>query len=289
MPAVTRPRRAAFTLVEVVIVLALGGVVAAAVAGALLANQRFYRSQALVLETQRSVRDAVQLLAADLRGLDGSDGDIVALSDTAVTVKAERGFGVLCARPDPSAHAILVGEHLLYGYRAVDPAKDSALVFRDGDTLLANDDRWLRAPVTSAGATHCPDGAKATRLVLGGTAAAGGQLDGVTAGSPVRTFEVVRYRLYDDGSRTWWLGTQTYSGGWSATSPLVGPLRPKDGVRFEFLDAGGNPTSDRFAVRQVRITVRGRSAQPIAAAGRRAGPFQDSLVTRVYLRNSARP
>jgi prepilin-type N-terminal cleavage/methylation domain-containing protein len=285
---VRRPRRA-FTLVEVVVVLAIGGVAAAAVAGVLFANQRFYRSQEQILETQRSVRDAVQLLAADLRGLDGSDGDIVALSDTAVTVKAERALGVLCARPDPFTRAILVGDHLLYGYRAVDPARDSALVYRDGDTLLASDDRWLRAPVTATGAAHCPDGSPATRLTLGGSAGASGQLDGVTAGSPVRTFEVVRYRLYDDGSRTWWLGMQTFSGGWSATSPLVGPLRPKDGVRFDFLDAGGAPTSDRTAVRQVRITVRGRSSQAIAAAGRRAGPYQDSLAIRVYLRNSARP
>ncbi len=285
----TRPRRAAFTLAEVVVVLALGGVVAVAVAGVLFANQRFYRSQEEILETQRSVRDAVQILAVELRGLDGSDGDIVALSDTAVTVKAGRALGILCARPDPSTHALLIGEHRLYGYRAVDPAKDSALVFRDGDTLLASDDRWLRAVVTSTGAAHCPDGARATRLVLGGAAATSGQLDGVTAGSPVRAFETVRYRLYDDGSHTWWLGTQTYSGGWSATSPLVGPLRPKDGVRFDFLDAGGAPTSDRSAVRQIRISVRGRSARTIAAAGRRTGPYQDSLATRVYLRNSARP
>ena len=99
---------------------------------------------------------------------------------------------------------------------------------------------------------------------------------------------MVRYRLYDDGSRTWWLGIQTFSGGWSATSPLVGPLRPKDGVRFDFLDAGGAPTSDRTTVRQIRITARGLSAGPIAAAGRHVGPYQDSLATRVYLRNSAR-
>jgi type II secretory pathway pseudopilin PulG len=286
---VRRSPRAAVTLVEVVVVLALSGVVAAALAGVLLANQRFYRAQAEILETQRSVRDAVQILAADLRGLDGSDGDLVALSDTAVTVKAGRAFGVLCARPDPSTRAILVGDHLLYGYRAVDPTRDSALVFRDGDTLLTTDDRWLRAPVTATGVAHCPNGAPATRLTLGGAAVADGQLDGVSAGSPVRTFEMVRYRLYDDGSRTWWLGTQTWSGGWSATSPLVGPLRPKDGVRFDFLDAAGVPTSERTAVRQIRITVRGRSTHAIDTAGRRAGPFQDSLVTRVYLRNSARP
>jgi len=283
------PQRPAFTLVEVVVVLAVGGVVAAAVASVLLGNQRLYRSQEQVLETQRSVRAAAQLLAADLRGADGGDGDIAALSDTAVTVKAARAFGVVCARPEPSTRTLIISNSRLYGYRAIDPARDSVLVFRDGDTLLASDDRWLRGPVAATGAARCPDGSAATRVTLGGTAGESGQLDGVTSGSPVRVFEVVRYRLYDDGTRTWWLGVQSFNGAWSATSPLVGPLNPTNGVQFEFFDASGAPTVERAAVRQVRITVRGRSSQVIVAAGRRAGPYQDSISTRVYLRNSARP
>jgi prepilin-type N-terminal cleavage/methylation domain-containing protein len=287
--AVRDPRAPAFTLVEVAVVLALGGVVSAAVAGVLLGNQRFYRSQEQVLEVQRSARTAAQLLAADLRGSDGGDGDIVAMSDTAVTVKAARAFGILCALPDPSTRTVTISNTRLFGYRAIDPARDSVLLYRDGDTLLASDDRWLRAPVASIGTARCPDGAAATRVTLGGTAGGSAPLDGVTSGSPLRVFEVIRYRLYVDETRTWWLGLQSFSGGWSATSPLVGPLRPNDGVRFEFFDAGGLPTVERTAVRLVRITVRGLSAHAIAAAGRRSGLYQDSLSTRVYLRNSSRP
>jgi len=283
------PRRPAFTLVEVVVVLAVGGVVAAAIAGVLLGSQRFYRSQEQILETQRSVRAAAQLLAADLRGADGGDGDISALSDTAVMVKAARAFGVVCAPPDSSSHAIIVGNGHLWGYRAIDPARDSVLVFRDGDTLLGSDDRWLRAPVDATGPASCPDGSAATRVTLGGKADDGEQLVGVTSGSPVRVFEVVRYRLYDDGTRTWWLGTQSFNGAWSSTSPLVGPLSPKNGVQFEFFDAGGAPTVERTAVRDIRITVRGRSPEVVVAAGRRFGFYQDSISTRVHLRNSARP
>jgi prepilin-type N-terminal cleavage/methylation domain-containing protein len=279
----------AFTLVEVVVVLGVGGVVAAAVASVLLGNARFYRAQEQILETQRSVRTAAQILAADLRGADGGDGDIVALSDTAVTVKAARALGVVCARPDPSSRALTISNSRLYAYRAIDPARDSVLVFRDGDTSVASDDRWIRASVAATGPARCPDGAPATRVALGGMAGESGQLDGVTSGSPVTVFEVVRYRLYDDGTRTWWLGVQSFNGAWSATSPLVGPLSPKNGVQFEFFDAGGAPTSERTAVRQARITVRGRSPQVIVVAGRFAGPYQDSISTRVYLRNSARP
>lgn len=289
MPTLRRRRPPAFTLVEVVVVLALGGVLAAAVAGVLLGQQRLVSAEEEILQIQQNVRDAAQILATELRGLDGSDGDVAAISDTAVTIKAARGFGIVCAAPDLDARAITIGNSRYFGFRAVDPARDSVLVFREGDSLVASDDRWIRAPVVATGAARCPDDGPATRLVLRGLAGERGQLDGVTVGAPVRVFEVVRYRLYDDDSHAWWLGQQAFSGGWGATSPVAGPFRPKDGVRFAFFDAEGLPTSERTAVRQVGVTIRGRSARRISAAGRRPGAYEDSLSIRVYLRNSARP
>jgi type II secretory pathway pseudopilin PulG len=289
VPALRRRRPPAFALVEVVVVLALGGVLAAAVAGVLLGHQRLFAAEEEILQTQQNVRAAAQILATELRGLDGSDGDLAAMSDTAVTIKAARGFGLVCAAPDPAARAITIGNSRYFGFRAIDPARDSVLLFREGDSLSASDDRWIRAAVVATGAARCPDDLPATRLVLRGLAGESGQLDGVTLGAPVRVFEVVRYRLYDDGSHTWWLGQQAFSDGWGATSPVVGPFRPKDGVRFAFVDADGLPTSDRTAVRQVGVTIRGRSARGISAAGRHPGPYEDSLSIRVYLRNSARP
>jgi len=280
-------RRSGFSLVELVVAVIIAGVIAAALHGVLLVGQRFYRAQPQILDVQRNVRSITQVLPAELRGLDAGDGDIVAMSDTALTLKTTRALGILCAAPETSAGRVTVGDDLLFGYRAIDPARDSVLLFREGDTLLESDDRWLRAQVTAVGSARCPDGSAGTRLTLA-LAGGGTELLGVTSGAPLFAFEVIRYRLYEDGARTWWLGLQSYSGGWSATSPLAGPLRPRDGLRFDYVDAAGAAAGTRTAVRQVLLTVRGRSLQRIEAAGRRSGPYQDSLSARVFLRNSVR-
>ena len=283
----TPPRRGV-TLAETLVATVLAGVVVAALYGVVLRAQRLSRAQPQILDVQRGVRAVALLLPAELRELDPSDGDIVALSDTAVTVKAARAHGIVCGEPDVAGGRVTVSDRLLYSFRAVDATRDSVLLFREGDTLVATDDRWLRAGVTGAGTAACPDGAPGTRLTVtpaGGTA----DLEGVHAGAPLRTFEMVRYRLYEDGSHAWWLGLQTHSGAWSATTPLAGPLRARDGLRFAFVDAGGLPTGSAPAVRRILLSVRGRSRRAIDVAGRRAGPFEDSVFTSVSLRNGARP
>jgi hypothetical protein len=210
-----------------------------------------------------------------------------------------RGFSVLCTTPtaaDVTARLITIRNALTSGYRATDATRDSVLVFREGNPQLSSDDRWLHAPIAASTSANCADNSAGTRLTLTGMVNGDslgpmgtvGDL-GVRSGAPLRTFEVVNYRLYDDGTGTWWLGMRTYAGGaWSATSPIAGPLRANDGLGFEYLNVNQNLTATTTAVRQIRITVRGRSAQPVNIPGRVAGYFQDSIVARVALRNYAR-
>ena len=279
-----------FSLVELLVAMVVAGIVLAGVGKALLGAQRFYSAQAQVLEVQQNVRVVAQVLQQEIRGLDAGDGDIVAMSDTAITVKAPRVFAVTCAEPDVARGTLVVRNSLTSGLRAVDPARDSVLVFRDGDPTIATDDRWLRSSLSATGVAGCADGAAGSRLTLGGVAGGLAQLDGVGPGSPVRAFEVVRYRLYGDGDGIWWLGTQSFTGGgWSVTSPIAGPLRPRDGLAFAFLGAGGERASSASAVHLVRVVVRGRSSAPIGSPGRPAGAYQDSAVVSVFLRNSAHP
>jgi len=285
-----RPPHRGFSLVELLVALVVAGLVLAGVATTLLGAQRFYRAQAQVLEVQQNVRVIAQVLSQELRGLDSGDGDIVAMSDTAITFKAPRVFSVTCAAPDVARGVLVVRNSLSSGFRAVDPARDSVLVFRDGDPRIATDDLWLRSSLSATGAAACADGAAGSRLTLSGAAGGLAQLDGVSPGSPVRAFEVVRYRLYGDGDGLWWLGTQSFTGGgWSVTSPIAGPLRPRDGVAFAYTDAAGEIVSSPLAVRLVRVVVRGRSSAPIRSVGRPAAAYQDSAVVSVFLRNSAHP
>lgn len=288
MPLLTSPRGRGATLVEIVVATALAAVVVAALAGALFRGQRFYGAQPQVLDVRRNLRAIAQTLQEELRGLDPDDGDLIAVSDTAVTLKAGRAFGIVCGPPDMSLSRLTLANARLSGVRAIDPSRDSVLVYRDGDPLSETDDRWVRARVQAVGAASCADGSAGTRLTLS-LQPGGPDLSGVTPGAPLRAFEVVRYRLYEDGSRTWWLGMQSYGAGWSTTSPVAGPLRPRDGLRLAFLDAAGAPAPVATAVRQIRIAATGRSARPIATDGRRAGPFTDSVTTLVAPRNGARP
>ena len=290
MLGLSRPPQRGFSLAELLVALVVASIVLASVCSALLGAQRFYRAQAQVLEVQQNVRVVAQVLSQEIRGLDAGDGDIVAMSDTAITLKAPRALGVTCAAPDVARGVLIVRNSLTSGLRAVDPARDSVLVFRDGDPTIATDDRWLRSSLSATGPAACADGAAGSRLTLGGAVGGLSQLDGVGAGSPIRAFEVVRYRLYDDGGGRWWLGTQSFTGGgWSVTSPIAGPLRPRDGVAFAYTDAAGEMVSSPSAVRLVRVVVRGRSSAPIRSVGRPSAAYQDSAVVSVFLRNSAHP
>jgi prepilin-type N-terminal cleavage/methylation domain-containing protein len=297
---VNRPsRRRGFTLVELLVSVTISGVVMGSIVKVLAGNQRFYQAQNQILDVQQSVRAVAQILPGELRGLDPSDGDIIAMSDTAITVKAMRGFSVVCATPTPTdvaARQIVIANALTSGYRAMDASRDSLLIFRESDPGRGGDDRWLRASIAAATPATCADGSAGTRLTLSGMAhgdslgALGTVGDqGVLNGAPLRTFEVVNYRLYNDGTGTWWLGIRTYAAGtWGATMPVAGPLSPLNGLQLQYRDAGHSLTTVPTAVRRIRLTVRGVSTQPVNIPGRGVGFYRDSIVARVALRNYAR-
>ena len=289
MVPVTVARRptAGATLVELVVALVLGGVVAGAVGVVLHDHQRFYRSESQILDVEEGLRAVVQLLPAELRELDARAGDLVALGRDSVSIRAMRGLAVICAAPDRASGSVVIADSLTYGWRGIDPTRDRALVFRDGDPGTAADDRWLDFTVTSVGAaTRCGDGGPGTGLRLAGPTA---DLDSVAAGSPVRTYERVVYRLYADDQGQSWLGERGYGGGsWSALSPVAGPLRRAGGLAFAFFDSAGAATSDPQAVVRVGITARGLSAAAIDVPGRAASgrPFEDSVAVAVAPRNN---
>ena len=284
-----------FTLVELLVAMAAAGVVAAAVHRVLMDNQRFYRAQSQIIAVQQNTRAVALVLAGELRELDAAGGDIIAMARDSITIKAMRGLMVVCAAPDVAAARVVVRNAPAFGYRAVDAARDSVLLYREGDPGRGADDSWLHAPIGGLGGAACSDGAAGTRLALTGLAAdqlgpngASGDR-GVLPGAPVRTFEVVTYRLYEDETGAWWLGARGHSGGaWGAISPVAGPLCAAEGLGLEYRDAGGSVTATPTSVAGVLITVRGRSPRPLNVPGRRAGYFQDSAITYVALRNNER-
>ena len=280
-------RRAGFTLVELLIALVVGTAILGAAYRLLAGNQRFYRAQTQVTEVQQNLRAVGLILPGELREISASGGDIIAMSDTSISIRAMRNFAIVCAVPVPATGVVIVRNSMTYGYRAMDPTRDSAFVFRDGDTDLSSDDRWLNAAIGSVAPGICTDGAAGTIVTLSGMVGGLSQLDSVTVGSPLRTYERVRYRLYDDGTGTWWLGTQVIvSGAYSTISPLAGPLRARDGLELRYYDTAGAVTAVEDEGATIEIVARAQSSQPINTPGRAVGYYQDSLTVRVALRNN---
>lgn len=279
--------RRAFTLVELMVALVLGLVVLSAACQVFLATQRFFRLQSSVIEVHEGLRAAMQTLSAELRELDAAGGDIVALASDSISIHATRGVEFVCAPPDPATGRLVVRSGLSSGYRAVDPARDRALVYRDGDAQIADHDPWLDFGIASAGgAATCADGAAATELRLLGPVRA---LDSVGVGAPVRWYERTIYRLYADETGAWWLGMRTYSdGAWAPLSPVTGPLRHSSGLQLTYYDATGTATTDPSRVVRVDLVVRGAGGALLQAAGGKQEHWTDSLASVVYLRNGRR-
>lgn len=278
--------RSGFTLVELIIALVMAGIVMGAVYQLLAKNQRFYRAQSQITQVQQNIRAVTQVLPGDLRELAASGGDIIAMGDSSITIRAMRGFSIICATPNPGNGQILVKNSMTFGYRAPDPTRDSLLVFRDGDSSIASDDRWIVGGL-SGGATGvtCTDGTAATRLTMTGPDIA--LLDSVRVGAPLRGFETVRYEYYDDGTGTWWLGVQSMVGGsWTALSPVAGPLLAGGGLRLSYFNSAGAATAVPAQVAAIEIAVAAQSNQEIMAEGRPRGFYRDSLRVRVALRNN---
>jgi hypothetical protein len=201
-----------------------------------------------------------------------------------------RWTGVLCTVPFEAAGQVqfTVRGQLFFGIRAPDAVLDSILLWQEGNPAIRTDDIWLLGGLHSSAAGVCPDDGSAgttLRVVIsagsGGNGAAGA---GMTLGAPVRGFQIEEISLYEEGAE-YWLGRSTANraGVWEIVRPLVGPLMA-NGLAFSYFDINGAPPALTTQIASVGVTVRGRSARQVSGRGF----LQDSIVTRVALRNNAR-
>jgi prepilin-type N-terminal cleavage/methylation domain-containing protein len=282
--------RRGFTLVELVIAMVLFGIVGTALYQLLVNNQRLYQEQTQRVQVNESARAAISLLPGEVRELNAADtagSDIVSMTPSSLTYKAMRGLYVLCQAPNTGALQVTVDNTLFYGLRRVDPTQDSVLMFMENDPDTRTDDAWLHANVTSAVlGTACPGGTASLTLQLSGVSS--GQLAGVTAGAPVRTFELAQVLVYADAAGDQWLGGRLYlksAGTWSGTQPIVGPLSAT-GLQLAYYDAAGGVTATAASVARVGITVQSRSARAVTRTPTGFDYLLQNLMTHVALRNN---
>ena len=272
--------RRGFTLVEVMLALAVTLIVTGATYNLLLNTQRLTRAQSARVALQASVRAAALIVGNELGDLNtvsggsASQNDVLALGPHAVTYRAARGVGFICQTAGPTV--IRVARSSFSGHRDPQAGRDDALVFVPGDSAAGSEDAWVAVTIASVATTlACPGGGPGITLTL--SASPSSLL--LEEGTPVRLVEPMELRLYaSDGS--WWLGARAVNTG-EAIQPLAGPLAA-GGFQLEYLDGLGGITADRTRIRSIRATIRGVEAAPEATRPH----LEEELITQVALRNA---
>ena len=313
-------RRRGFTLVELLITLVIMSVVVGTLITVLVRQQRFYRSTNDMMEARTQVRQAIDILPADLRSLSSSDTrngtDIYTASDKAIDFRTITGSSVACRIPSTTSIVLpplnLGARTGLSTWTGTLQAGDSVLVYDDSSSASGNnDDHWAVYGITAV-TTLAPAAANAcgtaSRFVSAADVAAGLVSYQITlgaampltisVGAPIRIFHRRRYELYQPaGSSSWYLGTYECRAACGTLTPVSGPFAAysgspaSSGLNFSYLDSLGgtvNPTNtaaQKSQIARIKLVARADTRTAVDIPGRARGTLRDSLSLDVILRN----
>jgi prepilin-type N-terminal cleavage/methylation domain-containing protein len=297
--------RSGHTLIEVLVVLGILGVLSGAVARMLDRQHRHYHALSLVIEERSQLAQGAAVVTSELRAASSSGGDLRALSDTSFITRTPLGTGIVCAVHAPTdlelAPAALARGSRVASFLSQPQAGDSLLVFDEGISLAATDDRWelahiagIATPATTCGPPIVDPVADAgnpgwrLRLTTPLSPTVG-------IGAPVRFVRPARVALYQSSGDDY-LGVSDWSpasASWNVIQPVAGPFADNGGsspsVRFEYRDTLGNvlatPLASTTAVAMVRAHAIATTAAIVRADGMRRGMLSDTLNLAVELRN----
>ena len=296
-----------FTLTELAVVLAILGVVGSAIGLTLLRQQRFYRGATELLYAREGVRDAMEILSTDVRGMSTADTATL-LADSAVELFSNIGSSVVCQVAGAEIglpKAVSPRGNTLSAFLAQPDTGDLALFFRDS---IEAGSQWERHRIVGFNsrslAAVCP---ASTGFEPAEAVDAGGSGFLVTLstplsshvgrGAPVRFIRHGRYSLYRGADGDWYLGYRRCNAigpsACGAIQPLSGPYKAysgnagSSGLLFEYFDDLGarlGPGSSSLALARVDISARAESRQRFKVEGNAWIP-SDSATVSVALRN----
>ena len=305
------PDRRGFSLIELMVVIVLLGIVMGSILTVVTRQQRFYRGTREVIETRSNVRQGIDVLRAELRGVSSIGGDLYPgqMNETSIEFRSMTGSSMICSIPSPSGQTLIAPPDgamasgaILSVWRSVPAVGDSVFVYDNGPDASTSDDSWT--PIRSVRSVTPLVGACGTTPFLGhGAVGKTGYAIGVQPplpstiqpGTPIRFFRRVRYELYQASDLRWYLGYSecrpTASPTCSPLEPVSGPYLPfavsgGSGIGFYYFDVNGVQTTTPTQVARIDVIVRGQSEQPVAVTGGGAQPhFLDTTRVAVGLRN----
>ncbi len=249
---------AGFTLVEMLITLAVAGVLGAAILSLVLGQNRFYGQSDDTIYAQQSLRAAMDLMASELRM--GSPGDLMAAEPDSVTLRFDLERAVVCAVTAGDQASIYVYDkvenaNLPSGFRggAYSGPYEAPWHYASTEPWTPTVDATGAVPKLDCTSRGAPDtGADADyRRVSGWGTAFGGVPE---RGSLVRFYGKLTYR-FDESSFT--DGMAVFRNGQELVSPF------EDGPNFLYVMADGSVQNavspvDFSDVRTIRIDVTAR-------------------------------
>ena len=265
--------RRAFTLVELVVTLAIGGVAFGAFTAVVAQQERTHAKLAHRIRARALAVEGLAPLVRELRTASFESGDIVLALDSAIELRATVASVFVCEAHEGAVVTALastvsppkVGD-TLWAFAPDDSGQWLPRPIASVTTAPASDSTACAAPPTAPGATldgHAPP----SRYVLGVA-----EPTVLQRGTPLRVTRRVRYSLYRAPDSQWYLGRREWSGGlgrFETIQPVSGPFRAhaaagsdQSGVEIRYLDEGNveiepaSATTERIA--RIEITVRTR-------------------------------
>jgi prepilin-type N-terminal cleavage/methylation domain-containing protein len=297
------------SLVELLVALALFGIIGAATLRSLDRQARFHSGIFAILESRAQHAAAHEAVAVELRGASATAGDIARLSDSSIVFRLPVGAGVACDLTGGSID--LVPDSVAAGqafarFRTSPQAGDTAWLFDEGGTDVAGDDSWFPVAVTSVsrssgrcGGTMLVDsildaGRPQWRLWHAGAPPPAT----ITPGTPVRLTRVARFALYRGGTGEHWLGFTEWNpvtGAWITIQPVSGPYLPfrpaaptAGGIALSARDSSGATAAvPGLAVPSViALSTRTLTTSVVRMDGVVRGRYADSLHSIIGMRNA---
>jgi prepilin-type N-terminal cleavage/methylation domain-containing protein len=296
------------SLVELMIALALFGVIGLATLRSLDRQARFHSGMLAILEARAQHAAAHEAVATELRGVSSVAGDITRLSDSAIVFRLPVGAGVACALASDTIYlapdTVAAGQRFA-GFRTTPQAGDTAWIFDESASDIAADDGWggahissvARAPglCTGSALVNSPVDASQSswRIALAGPLPAT-----VLEGAAVRITRTARFALYRGGTSEHWLGfaeIQPSTGTWITIQPVSGPYLPfnatapaTSGIALAGRDSSGTPVtpSSVSLATAVSLSTRTLTTRTVRIDGLTRGAYGDSLHSLLNLRNA---
>ena len=145
MPRLIGVRRHGFTMVEMLVTMAILSVVGVVVSRLMLGQQRFYQRTSEQMGMRRELRSAMSLVPADLRSVSSSGGDLTTFDASSLTFRAVLGASAVCARPSNSAldlPPLNMARTTITSWYTTPQAGDTVWAFNDSLSRGAEDDVW---------------------------------------------------------------------------------------------------------------------------------------------------